>query len=77
MMPLTHRCRDRLHFTIVGNPAKVEGVNIIGLKRNGFNKEQINNLRKAYNIIYSSNLPLSDSLKKLDELEKTNEIIKE
>ncbi len=62
------------YFTIVGNPAKVEGVNIKGLRRNNFTREQINNLREAYNIIYSSNLPLSESLKKLEELDKNDEI---
>lgn len=49
-------------FTTVGNPAKVEGVNIKGLKRHNFSREKINFFRKAYKTIYCSNLTLNESL---------------
>lgn len=55
------------YFMTVGNPAIVEGVNIKGLKRNLFNKESINLLRKAHNLIYKSKLPLNQSLILLKE----------
>ena len=37
-----------------GNPAAAHGVNIEGLKRRGFTREQINAIRNAYKILYRS-----------------------
>ena len=36
-----------------GNHAKLEGLNLVGLKRRGFTREQINTLRAAYRDIFS------------------------
>lgn len=52
-------------FTTVGNPAKVEGVNIKGLKRHNFSREKINYFIKSYKIIYCSNLTLNESLEQI------------
>jgi UDP-N-acetylglucosamine acyltransferase len=62
------------YFTTVGNPAKVEGVNLTGLKRNKFSKEQLNQLKEIYNIIYHSNLNLSEALNRIEQFEHTTEI---
>lgn len=53
------------YFTTVGNPAKVEGVNIKGLKRHEFSRDEINSLRKAYKLIYRSDISLSDAVEQL------------
>lgn len=39
-----------------GNPASAHGINIEGLKRRGFSREQISDLRNAYKLIYKSGL---------------------
>jgi UDP-N-acetylglucosamine acyltransferase len=39
--------------TAVGNPAELSGLNLVGLKRRGFDREAIHNLRTAYRIIFS------------------------
>jgi UDP-N-acetylglucosamine acyltransferase len=44
-----------------GNPAQAHGVNIEGLKRRGFTREQINGVRAAYKIIYRSGLTLEEA----------------
>lgn len=44
-----------------GNPAEVHGINIEGLKRRGFTREQIGNLRNAYKLIYKSGLTLEEA----------------
>jgi UDP-N-acetylglucosamine acyltransferase len=62
------------YFTTVGNPAKVEGVNLTGLKRNKFSKERLLRLKDAYTTIYNSNLNLSEAIQKLEEFELTEEI---
>ncbi|MCX7857439.1 MAG: acyl-ACP--UDP-N-acetylglucosamine O-acyltransferase [Deltaproteobacteria bacterium] len=50
-----------------GNRAKLYGLNLIGLERNNFPKEEIAKLKKAYRILFRSSLPLSTSLKILEE----------
>jgi hypothetical protein len=44
-----------------GNPAAAHGVNIEGLKRRGFTREQINGIRAAYKIIYRSGNTLEEA----------------
>jgi UDP-N-acetylglucosamine acyltransferase len=49
-----------------GNPAAAHGVNIEGLKRRGFSREQINAVRNAYKLLYKSNLTLEEAKAALD-----------
>ncbi|HJW56127.1 MAG TPA: acyl-ACP--UDP-N-acetylglucosamine O-acyltransferase [Burkholderiaceae bacterium] len=44
-----------------GNPAAAHGINIEGLKRRGFTREQIGDLRNAYKLIYKSGLTLDEA----------------
>ncbi|MGH8806660.1 MAG: acyl-ACP--UDP-N-acetylglucosamine O-acyltransferase [Noviherbaspirillum sp.] len=44
-----------------GNPAAAHGVNIEGLKRRGFTREQIGDIRNAYKLIYKSGLTLEEA----------------
>lgn len=44
-----------------GNPATAHGVNIEGLKRRGFTREQIGAIRNAYKLIYKSGLTLDEA----------------
>jgi UDP-N-acetylglucosamine acyltransferase len=39
---------------VVGNPGHLEGLNLIGLKRRGFDRENIHKLRAAYRMIFSN-----------------------
>lgn len=39
--------------TAVGNPAELSGLNLVGLKRRGFDREAIHNLRTAYRMIFA------------------------
>ena len=52
-----------------GNPAAAHGVNIEGLKRRGFTREQINAIRAAYKTIYKSGLTLEQAKLALQEQE--------
>jgi UDP-N-acetylglucosamine acyltransferase len=45
-----------------GNRAKLYGLNLVGLKRRGFNDDAISNLKKAYRIIFRSGLILEEAL---------------
>ncbi len=47
--------KDVIPFgTVVGNPAMLSGINLVGLKRRGFDREAIHKLRAAYRMIFSS-----------------------
>jgi len=62
-----------------GHPAKVRGINIVGLKRAGFSKEKIEIIRKAYKIIFFENHTFSVArqiiLKELPLLEEINKLL--
>ncbi len=51
----------------VGQPAEPHSVNSEGLKRRGFTPEQIQNIRRAYRVLYRSGLKLEEALARLDE----------
>jgi len=50
-----------------GSRAKLYGLNVVGLERYGFPKEEISKLKKAYRILFRSALPLTESLKIIKE----------
>ena len=50
-----------------GNPAEVRGVNIVGLKRCGFEENELSLLKDAYRILYRSNLNVLQALEKIRE----------
>ena len=61
--------KDVLPFTMIsGHMAKPHGLNVEGLKRRGFTSETIRQLRKAYRIIYRSNLTLEQAVSKLETM---------
>ncbi len=58
-----------------GNPLQYEGLNIVGLKRKGFKPQTIEDLKKAYKLIYSSGLNVSQAVKKIkSDLHQVEEI---
>jgi UDP-N-acetylglucosamine acyltransferase len=58
-----------------GARAKLYGLNVIGLKRHGFSEDAVNNLKKAYKILFREKKTLKDALKKIKaELPETSEI---
>ena len=64
--------------TVIGNRAYLSGLNIIGLKRRGFSKDIIQDLRKAYGLLFSSQEgTFSDRIKEVSEEFLDNEPIQE
>jgi len=58
-----------------GARAKLFGLNTIGLKRHGFSDSMINDLKKAYKILFREKRTLKDAIKKVqEELPYTDEI---
>ena len=59
--------KDVLPFLMVsGHMAKPHGLNTEGLKRRGFSGEALSELRRAYKIIYRSNLTLEQAMEQLE-----------
>ncbi len=50
-----------------GNRAKPFGLNVVGLRRDGFSTEEIRALKQAYRIVYASGLNTSQALEKLEQ----------
>jgi UDP-N-acetylglucosamine acyltransferase len=50
-----------------GNPAAAHGINVEGLKRRGFSREQISAIRQSYKLIYKSGLTLEEAKQALDQ----------
>jgi UDP-N-acetylglucosamine acyltransferase len=55
------------YILAVGRPAVPHSVNSIGLQRRGFTPEQIQNIRRAYRLLYRSGLKLKAALEELEE----------
>lgn len=69
----TSLTQDVPPFVILnGNPATAHGVNIEGLKRRGFTREQIAAIRAAYKTIYKSGLTLEDAKEALAQSEQSS-----
>jgi UDP-N-acetylglucosamine acyltransferase len=63
------------YILAAGEPLTYKGLNAIGLKRRGFSKECIRQLRKCYRIIYRSKLNTSQAIDRIrDEMDITPEI---
>ena len=68
--------QDILPFSLAdGHPARIYGMNKLGLERAGLSEEARLNIKKALRIILSAKLQLKDALKKIEEeLPQTEEV---
>jgi UDP-N-acetylglucosamine acyltransferase len=64
------------YVTVSGEKAKARGVNSEGLKRRGYSSEQIKQVRRAYRVLYRSELPLEEARVKLNEMAAEHDEIK-
>jgi UDP-N-acetylglucosamine acyltransferase len=59
----------------VGNPMKLYGLNSIGLQRNGFSPETILELKRAYRLLFRSELNLAQAVERVSaEVEQIPEV---
>lgn len=52
----------------LGNRAHLGGLNIVGLKRRGFEREQIHTLRKAYRMLFATEGTLTERLEDVEKM---------
>jgi UDP-N-acetylglucosamine acyltransferase len=55
-------------FTTDGNPPRVRGLNVIGLRRGGFSAPERGALKRAYQLLFRARLPLESALAALEEV---------
>ncbi|MFI5246442.1 MAG: acyl-[acyl-carrier-protein]--UDP-N-acetylglucosamine O-acyltransferase, partial [Gemmatimonadales bacterium] len=59
----------------VGNPIKLFGLNSVGLRRRGFSEEVVVELKKAYRLLFRSELNVSQALEQaVRELKPFDEV---
>jgi UDP-N-acetylglucosamine acyltransferase len=51
----------------VGNRAHLFGLNMVGLRRKGFAREDIEEIKKCYNILFRTHLGVSEAVKRLKQ----------
>ena len=56
------------YVTVSGEKARVKGVNSEGLKRRGYTQEQIQQIKRAYKLLYRSGLTLAEAKSELSEM---------
>lgn len=55
-------------ITVSGNLAGPRGINIEGLKRRGFNKDQVNLVKKAYRALYRTGYRLEEAIREIESI---------
>ena len=61
----------------LGNRAHLSGLNIIGLQRRGFSRDQIHSLRRAYRLLFADEGTLAERMQDVEEEFRDNPIVKE
>ncbi len=64
------------YVTVSGEKARAKGVNTEGLKRRGYTPEQIQQVRRAYKVLYRSGLSLEEARAQLEEMAEGHDEIK-
>ncbi len=54
--------------SVMGNRARLQGLNIVGLKRRGFSRETIHALRNAYRLLFAQEGTMAERLEDVAEL---------
>ena len=65
------------YVSAVGNRAELFGLNIVGLRRQGFDKTRVQKIKKAYNILFRSKLQLKDAIVSvLEEVHDSEDVLR-
>ncbi|MGE5506061.1 MAG: acyl-ACP--UDP-N-acetylglucosamine O-acyltransferase [Actinomycetota bacterium] len=60
---------------VIGNRAHLSGLNIVGLKRRGFSRDDIHTLRNAYRLLFAPEGTLQERLSDVEEQFATNPVV--
>lgn len=63
--------------SVMGNRAHLSGLNIVGLKRRGFEREQIHSLRNAYRLLFAAEGTMQERLADVAEMFTDHSLVME
>mgnify|MGYP006289481999 CR=1 FL=1 len=63
------------YIEVKGHPARVQGINVVGLRRHGVSSELRDEINKAYDILYNSELNIGQAIEQMDQKLKTGDEI--
>ncbi|WP_088240176.1 acyl-ACP--UDP-N-acetylglucosamine O-acyltransferase [Calothrix rhizosoleniae] len=63
------------YMLVEGNPSRIRSLNLVGLKRSGMDSQDFQLLKKAFRILYRSQLTFKESLAQLEILGDTQELV--
>ncbi len=63
--------------TVIGNRARLSGLNIVGLKRRGFSRDVIHALRNAYRLLFAQEGTMVERLEDVSQVFSDNEPVME
>jgi len=66
--------KDVPPYVIVRGPSTIRGINLVGLRRAGFSREAIKEIKDAYKILFLSGLEEEDALIKIKDTLRSNEV---
>ena len=56
------------YLKVAADPARVIGLNTVGMTRNGIEKESISLIKKAYKLVYKKNLKINAAINEMKKL---------
>lgn len=62
---------------VLGNRAYLSGLNVIGMKRAGFGREAIRNVRKAYRMLFSDDLTFRENMEEVESEYPDDPLVKD
>jgi UDP-N-acetylglucosamine acyltransferase len=63
--------------SVLGNRARLAGLNVVGIRRRGFSRSEIADLRKAYRLLFAEEGSMSERLIDVSEMYKGNQAVME
>ncbi len=66
--------KDVPPYMLVRGPSAIRGINLVGLRRAHFGREAIKEVKEAYNILFHSDLEVSEALERIREELSSEEI---
>lgn len=63
--------------SVTGNRAKLQGLNLIGIKRRGFDRDTIHDLRAAYRLLFAQEGTMAERIADVSQMFGANEPVKE
>ncbi|NKB21959.1 MAG: acyl-ACP--UDP-N-acetylglucosamine O-acyltransferase [Alphaproteobacteria bacterium] len=61
--------------SVLGNRARLAGLNVVGIRRRGFSRSEIADLRKAYRLLFAEEGSMSERLIDVSEMYKENQAV--